>query len=149
MNNMRHHVDEKLGRELRGIGFTEPCLGVFEILIQGGKHGSFRLNYNSEGVWHNHNRSKPQFERNDWYWSAPLYQQVFEWFRTNNIFGQIELDLTTYPKFAYSIHSYSDDEGFINTISPRAYSDLFSTYREAEDKCIEEMIQSFKKLKNV
>ena len=145
---MRHHVDEGIARKLMEIGFTEPCLGVFEILINGGKHGTFRLNYNSEGMWQNHNREKPQFERNDWYWSAPLYQQVFEWFRTNNIFGQIELDQTTYPKFAYSIYNYSEEEGSVNSLYPDAYSDLFITYREAEDECIEKMIEVFKRIKN-
>jgi hypothetical protein len=69
----------EIARTLKEKGFREPCLAVYEILVMGELKPKFRSNYNGEGLWLNHNTIKKTYKDNDWYWSAPLYQQAITW----------------------------------------------------------------------
>ena len=66
-----------------------------------------------------------------------------QWFRDNyNLYGQVEIDCTSYPKFAYTIYSYTKEEGIVCKMKGgRSYSNLYRTYPEAEYYCLMELIE--------
>ncbi|MFA7307607.1 MAG: hypothetical protein WC026_13145 [Hyphomicrobium sp.] len=117
---------------LREIGFDMLCLGVHEILIDGDKP-RFRQNYDSEKLWCNHNVIKKRFEKQDWFCSAPLYQQAFRWFReTYNLNSFVKADTIYNEKFVWVIDF--DVESI----------ERFSTYEEAELSCLRKLIEIIK-----
>lgn len=81
------------------------------------------------------------------YFQDILFNSVSEglqWFRDNhNIYGQIELDMTSYPKFAYSIYKYENHEFKNITGENRHYSDLYRSYPEAEYYCLMKIFEIY------
>jgi hypothetical protein len=114
----KEFVPYNLALRMKQLGFNEPCLGVFELLVAGDTIPKFRYNFyksegevSNEGHWHNHNENNL-----DWKWSAPLYQQAFRWFR---------------EKYGLS-HIWIMDE----LLDTGEY-----TYEEAELACLEKLIE--------
>lgn len=123
---------------LKELGFNEPCLAKWELLIVGDTIPNFSENYESEGLWFKHN-SKDVSHTNgyakgiNFLWSAPLYSQVFKWFREKHkLFISIE----------YSTTNQTD---FVITINKKSYNDArdeeYKTYEEAELASLKQLIR--------
>ncbi len=77
------------------------------------------------------------------YVSAPLFQQVFQWFRKeHNMFGVVLTDQTSYPKFAFEISIYQENFNWAKEILSEY---LYRSYEEAELACIQKLISHVKK----
>jgi len=105
---------------LKELGFDEPCFGWYNPQVNykevtTDKYWAFHLT----GEWEN-------------FKSAPLYQQVFRWFREkHNLHSYIE---GAYPWFRYYVNSDDDRwEGF-----------KYLTHEEAEQACLDELIEIIK-----
>jgi hypothetical protein len=73
---------------------------------------------------------------------APLKQQVFRWFREKyNLYSAVNVDQTTEPKFAYCISSYWHDALSWGWDTIVFNSDLYYEYEEAENACIDKLIE--------
>lgn len=102
-------------------GFDDPCLAWYEI------DGS-RLRPNATKV----NLVTNQTNSNSAMVSAPLYQQAFRWFRKYELYQEIQVDTTTYPKFTYHI---------VNSSGARIIGEyLYQTYEEAELECLKYLV---------
>jgi len=102
-------------------GFDDPCLAWYEI------NGS-RLRPNATKV----NLGTNQTNSNSDMVSAPLYQQAFRWFRKFDLYQEIQVDTTTYPKFTYHI---------VNSSGARIIGEyLYQTYEEAELECLKYLV---------
>jgi hypothetical protein len=102
-------------------GFDDPCLAWYEI------DGS-RLRPNATKV----NLGTNQTNSNSAMVSAPLYQQAFRWFRKYDLYHEIQVDTTTYPKFTYHI---------VNSSGARIIGEyLYQTYEEAELECLKYLV---------
>ena len=103
--------------ELKELGFDEPCFGKFY-------HNHLEIG----GSWLNSEFNKDKKDGNI-FTSAPLYQQVFRWFREKynaHIYPQKFTDNTWYV-------SWADWE-----------SPVFETYEEAELECVNFLITTLK-----
>lgn len=115
--------------KLKELGFNEPCIGWMA-------DWSKKVHLGTNEPSHHHKSSC----------SAILKQQVFRWFREKyQIFGNIGLDCTTYPKFAYVINEFignprnlAEKEWDWVTLY---YSDLYRCQDEAEKECIDKLIE--------
>jgi len=114
----KEFVPYELALRMRQIGFDEPCMGVFELVMVGDTIPKFRYNFykseaevSSEGHWYNHNENDI-----DWKWSAPTFSQTFRWFRENYRLS----------------HIWIMDE----LLDTGEY-----TYEEAERACLEKLIE--------
>jgi len=78
-------VKYKLAKLLKEKGFNDDCLGFF-------------------------NQSKKLIisdNYNDYHLTSPTYDQVFNWLEEKHqIFIEIGVDCTTYPKFCYSVNKF-------------------------------------------
>jgi hypothetical protein len=80
---------------------------------------------------------------------APLKQQVFRWFREKcNLYSAVNVDQTTEPKFAYCISSYWHDALSWGWDTIVFNSDLYYEYEEAENACIDKLIEIVKQQDN-
>jgi ABC-type glycerol-3-phosphate transport system substrate-binding protein len=106
--------------ELKELGFDEPCFGKFY-------HNHLEIG----GSWLNSEFNKDKKDGNI-FTSAPLYQQVFRWFRE-------KYNAHIYPqKFTENTWhvSWGDWE-----------SPVFETYEEAELECVNFLITTLKNKK--
>jgi len=102
-------------------GFDDPCLAWYEI-------DGLRLRPNATKV----NLVTNQTNSNSDMVSAPLYQQAFRWFRKYDLYHEIQVDTTTYPKFTYHI---------VNSSGARIIGEyLYQTYEEAELECLKYLV---------
>ena len=93
-------VSQEIAKELKLKGFDEPCLAVFELICAGDAIPRFRYNFDSEGLFFNHNKIKIQFKTNNWYWSAPMYEQVTNWLRfKHDIYIETSLTSDEYKNY--------------------------------------------------
>lgn len=128
-------VNYEISLELKKIGFNEPCFGYYE-------YGNFIYEYNSY--------QEPELLLNC---SAPLYQDVFDWFETKHkLFANI--DVLIKSQYKYKIKSLDskvleiDYTTFNNGECKPTEMDIyigkdesFETKREAEISCILKMIE--------
>lgn len=106
---------------LKERGFDEPCLAWYEI-------GGSEPRPNSTKV----SLTSIQKNSNSAMVAAPLYRQAFTWFRKYDLYHEIQVDTTTYPKFTYHI---------VNSSGARIIGEyLYQTYEEAELECIKYLI---------
>jgi hypothetical protein len=125
---------------MKELGFNEPCLGVFELIVVGDTIPKFRYNWESEDRWFNHNKEKNKFKDHDWYWSAPLYQQVFRWFREKYGLHPIIDSKWKNLKWEYDIISLEKYESICSNVD--RYN--FETPEEAQDACLRKLIEIVK-----
>ncbi len=115
MNNL--FVPYKTAKLLKEKGFTEMCLGCYNLIKKGDKIPIFRYNYTEETMWFNHNSkdvSKTNGYKNgiDFLWSAPSYQQATDWLREKHGLwvsvncGDVFKDKSC-EKLYINIHSYA------------------------------------------
>lgn len=133
-------VEYKQALALKELGFDEPCLAYWSLDMVGDTIAVFRYNNRiaqaesrDNGQWFNHNNDAPHI------WSAPLKQQVFQFFRDKyKLHGNV--NIRTY--FIYDISSYND----FKTI--KVYDKLENTYEESEIACINKLIEIAKNNNN-
>ena len=119
MENEFIPYDQALALKVQG--FDEPCLAWYEI-------GGSGLRPNATKV----TLSTAQTNSNSDMVAAPLYQQAFRWFRKHELYHEIQVDKTTYPKYTYRI---------VNSFGAMIIAEhLYKTYEEAELECLKYLI---------
>ena len=119
MENEFIPYDQALALKVQG--FDEPCLAWYEI-------GGSGLRPNATKV----TLSTAQTNSNSDMVAAPLYQQAFRWFRKHELYHEIQVDTTTYPKYTYRI---------VNSFGAMIIAEyLYKTYEEAEFECLKYLI---------
>lgn len=114
--------------ELKELGFDEPCFGRYQntrdLLISHTERYVI-----SNGV-----------DRSEFFTLAPLYQQVFRWFREK--YGYLASPFSIKSKEGNMIYCFelSKVDKFIGDI----YSDDKSTYEEAKLACLNKLIEIVK-----
>ena len=113
---------------LKELGFDEPCIGWYNPQVNYKKVTTDRYwAFHLTGEWENF---KP----------APLYQQAFRWFREKyNHVGFIQLVEPEYGgEYGYVIY-YNP-----NHLSVHHWNKGFKTYEEAEQACLDKLIEIVK-----
>ena len=126
----KEFVPYELALELKQLGFDEPCLAFYD-----GK--------NAESFYFNNIRDASgdyipfqKHDRLEWF-GAPLYQQVFRWFREkHNILGKVR-NLNTHT----IKHQYYAE--IVEPITVSSYS-IYDSYEEAELECLRKLIEVVK-----
>ena len=119
MENEFIPYDQALALKVQG--FDEPCLAWYEV-------GGSSLRPNATKV----TLSTAQTNSNSEMVAAPLYQQAFRWFRKHELYQEILVDTTTYPKYTYRI---------VNSFGTMIIAEhLYKTYEEAEFECLKYLI---------
>lgn len=119
MENEFIPYDQALALKVQG--FDDPCLAWYEI-------GGSSLRPNATKV----SLASIQKNSNSAMVAAPLYQQAFRWFRNRELYHEIQVDTTTYPKFTYRI---------VNSFGATIIAEyLYKTYEEAELECLKYLI---------
>ena len=114
---------------LKELGFDEPCFGKF-----------YFNQLEIGGNWCNNDFK----EDPDVFISAPLYQQVFRFFKEkHNLFYEIQIDRTTEPKFCFDIFQYEHFGNYEEIRIGEWY--LYRTQEEAEIECLKELIEIVKR----
>lgn len=125
MNLENEFVPYKQSMELKELGFNEFCFGYYN------NAGWFISDYGTD----NSNLNKPGMHGK--YCSAPLYQQVFRWFRKKeNIHYNISTNLT----YGYDYTLYFKNKKNINSI-------FYKTYSKTELACLDNLIKFCKNKK--
>lgn len=102
---------------LKELGFDEPCFGYY------GSHQIYFWTVKTAGHYDNDNNALP----------APLYQQVFRWFREKHGIQ------------SYIRHEQPDVEPYYDFIIEEDVFDVMKdTYEEAESACIDKLIEIVK-----
>jgi hypothetical protein len=130
-------VPYELAFELKKLGFKEDCfkywyaenqteIPYITYTVYGGK--LYEQDFNTP------------FEGNEIFISAPLYQQVFRFFREKyNLHSEILLDQTSQPKYCFEIHKYEDFGNYEEIKIDEWF--LYRTYEEAELECIKHLLK--------
>jgi hypothetical protein len=116
----KEFVPYQMALDMKSIGFDEPCLAKYQKLSE-------TANYQLQLL-----QKERNCNRLDTAISAPLYQQVFRWFREK-----------------YNLHTwiYQVDNGkfFFSSLKNGRYivcnSIEFTTYEEAEVECLKKLIE--------
>jgi len=121
----KEFVPYELAVKLKQLGFDEPCLGLyypdgkFNIKEQNG------LNCDSDK-----NSYLDSLGNSAGFCTAPLYQQVFRWFRENGFL----ISLSSHDKDAHDFYfKWSEDKSIL--------SDIYGTYEESELECLTKLIE--------
>ena len=139
MNKDFINLDDAI--QLKELGFDEPCLWFY---ANNGDDGFVEFLYGNEKGYKNSEFHQDQI-------SAPLYQQVFRWFRDNKYFSEIHTDCdsdqhsmsigyTWWIWKPYEIEEWSPDK--------KGHEYSFDTYEEAELKCLKRLIELIKNKNN-
>jgi len=113
----KEFCDYKTALALKELGFDEPCLWFY---ANNGNDGFVNFLSNENGVVNKNNIV-----------TAPLYQQAFRWFRE-------KYDLH------HTIVKYETQYGFDTNAGGFK---LFKTYEEAEQACLDKLIEIIKNIK--
>ena len=115
--------------ELKELGFDEACFGFWNL-----------MNDNSEWFF------DTKIIMNCFnYVKAPLYQQIFKWFRKNyNLFGCIDLQVCTPPHWFIRIDKIIENDYVYHSEDENL---IFDTYEEAELACLKKLIEIVKQPK--
>ena len=111
--------------ELKELGFNEPCFAWWCV------DGRLVQDYSP-------------FSEEESVLQAPIYQQVFRWFRdAYGLFGTIKIDQTTEPKFWFSTVRYESTQFFEGWYDDEP-SSLYYSYEQAEIECLRKLIEIVK-----
>ena len=119
---------------LKQLGFDEPCFGYYNI-----KNNNLQLfSDNLQDASCNSDLKYDDFK----HCTAPLYQQVFRWFREKyGLYSSVEyyIEDYKYPCFLFNIKNKPDN-------LPIKYKGLsgYNTYEEAELACLRKLIEIVK-----
>ena len=130
----KEFVTYEIALALKELGFNEECLGKYIPYFS--KEG-WILSLDAEKIYLTNNLLRQGF-------SAPLKQQVFRWFREKyNQNSFIELVYQDRIKYDYVLYVNKKEEECEN------YGDgPFITYEEAENACIDKLIEIVKQQDN-
>jgi len=121
MNMENEFIPYDQALALKVQGFDEPCLAWYEIGGSGLRPNATKVTISTE-----------QTNSNSEMVAAPLYQQAFRWFRRHELYHEIQVDKTTYPKYTYRI---------VNSFGAMIIAEyLYKTYEEAELECLKYLI---------
>ena len=110
---------------LKELGFDEPCLAKHDL-----KHILLRVE---------ECKSQENAQEFD-YILAPLYQQAFRWFREKyDKYGVVNIDLSNNLKDEIFVYMVEDKLGYIID-----RSEEYKTYEEAEQACLDKLIEIVK-----
>jgi hypothetical protein len=128
---------------LKELGFDEPCFGCYD------EKGVFGLTVMSIKQYYTNSKE------DTWNCSAPLYQQAFRWFREKY---NIHAEITWSPSYEYDSGKWSDaiyEITFVDVSYTKEWKaeapDMQRvngkqlTYEEAEQACLEKLIEIVKK----
>lgn len=122
-------VPVEIAKELKEIGFDEPCLFVLN------PHNTLILSseVHDKGII-DIRKIKPRSngKLGEDFCSVPTYEQVFGWFRENGLYGNIE----TGSKYN-SIYIFSDNDLDMG-------SNIYPTYEEAREELLKRLIKIYK-----
>lgn len=134
---MEDFVPYKEALCLKKLGFNDPCIAIWSGFdeINFSVTDTVRL-FSSKFSINDVQSSTSYINPSDNRVSAPLYHQVFKWFRKNhNLFVTIPHSIRS-NTFAYLIGTEND--GWLN------YKDRFSSYEKAELECLRQLIKIIK-----
>mgnify|MGYP003334793834 CR=1 FL=1 len=118
--------------ELKELGFDEPCFCYW--YTQQGCFPSIRGKDIQFNGWKNYPDSNT---------TAPLKQQVFRWFREKY---QLQHNITWNKFYEKTPQQWEVRKQWIDEpIIPYGYGGMSKTYEEAEDACIDKLIEIVKK----
>ncbi len=127
-------VPYELAVKLKELGFNEPCLKAWGKTYASDKEYKLDEDYCTHN-WNEYNKV----------YSAPLWQQAFDWFREkHNIIGETLVFAISWiekDKWAYQwrIYTYENRDNW--ECSP----DEYKTYEEARLACLEKLIEVVEK----
>ena len=144
----KEFIEYEQSLALKELGFEEPCIAFYFLNReeQSEYESKYKLNkeeliYAEEGgFWYNSNSEEDRI-------SAPLYQQVFRWFREKyNLRGFIGFRPNVKQ---FDCHVYDMSLSGKEYVKQRTYEEFqkdpkFGTYEEAELECVKELISIVK-----
>jgi len=80
--NEKLFIPYQIAKQLKEVGFDEPCMAKWMLDIIGDTLPHFRTNYARETLWCTHNNNGEELQ--EYLWSAPMYQQVVDWFEAQH-----------------------------------------------------------------
>lgn len=149
--------------ELKQLGFNEKCIAEYfgktltfyrnlsetvQVTIEG------RLEWVKENtILSQYKNSSPNHFDKQFTVCVPTYSQAFAWFREKHqLFHEIGVDQTTYPKFAFDITEFignpkdlTEREWDWKPVPADPDWSLYRTYPEAELACLQKLIKLIKK----
>ena len=133
----REFVPHEEAIALKELGFNELCIGLYQKSSVIGDDTILPLIIRKDAInWNDYNFSKLGVP----FYSAPLYQQAFRWFREKGIYGDLTSDLSDNLEdrvFVYYIYSETGCY-FVDR------SKEYKTYEMAELACLKELIEIVK-----
>lgn len=122
-------VPIEIAKELKEIGFDEPCLFVLNhhnaLILSSEVHDKGIIDIRKIKP-----RSNGKLGEN--FCSVPTYEQVFDWFRKKGLYGNIEAG----SKYN-SIYIFSDNDLDMG-------SRIYPTYEEAREELLKRLIKIYK-----
>jgi hypothetical protein len=141
-------VPQEISKQLRELGFNEPCIAYYD--KDGDLLGDIGINEDIDNLYRNsYFVIYKDFSESEY--TAPLYQQVFRWFREKyNISYSIDW-MSRSSEFynGYYVHfrgindNKINQENFIvlNDELPSKGYKVYKTYEEAELACLKKLIE--------
>lgn len=127
----KEFIPYELALKLKELGFDEECLAGY-IRLRGSN--SWELAFYKDRII-NFNRTS------NLYVSAPLWQQAFDWFREKYSL-HTEIRSYTAERFTFVIQELKNT---VNYIEYGGINNIFKTYKEARQDCLEKLIELCKK----
>ena len=127
---------------LKELGFDKPCAASYGSYVH--KTSELFLNINNPVNIETLLIEPTAFNQPSFYIKAPLYQQVFRWFRKKydlivcNDYGNNEYFYWLISKDEKMFFNNEDEEGNVTT---------YKTYEEAELECLKKLIEIVKETK--
>jgi hypothetical protein len=140
-------------KALKELGFDEPCFGYYTLSHTGdnytfhicGEFTTYRdnyINYVGEGLTNDELELNPS-GRNDDCFTAPLWQQAFEFFREKyNLIGEIPHSYKFDQRSIISYHITINNK--FGQIKVQLDEFTFDTYEEAQLECLRKLIELVK-----
>lgn len=126
-------VPYEIAKQLKEIGFDEPCFAGYQI-----NHlNEYNLYYKGSGskaITPHANVYGKYCHQNNHVVKAPLYQQVFDWFRDKGY----ESEIKRLNRFDYAYHA---GVGYSDYLGGKAG---YANYEEAQDECIKYLVSLIK-----
>lgn len=141
MENNNHPtwlVPLEIAKELKDIGFDEPCNHYVRISNDDIK---LKINHSSIGLVILKRNSEYLNDDIASFVTIPTWEQVFEWFREKGLECFIEIEYqSTFEECCYYCYVITNPRG--KTIDCKSY---FDDYNEAREALVIELIQTYKR----
>jgi len=131
-------VPLEIAKELKDIGFDEPCNHYVRISNDDIK---LKINHSSIGLVILKRNSEYLNDDIASFVTIPTWEQVFEWFREKGLECFIEIEYqSTFEECCYYCYVITNPRG--KTIDCKSY---FDDYNEAREALVIELIQTYKR----